>query len=248
LFSTDLAYVHDVGFGEFAERAAPEVIRILRKRGLSRGRLVEVGCGSGTLARHLVGAGYDVVCFDVSPAMIRLARAKVPGARFRVASLTEAPIPSCHAVMAIGEVLTYVSPGSAGPGLAVPVRQFFTRVHEALRPGGVFIFDFIESAERRTYPAKSRGGSDWAIVARADVDRSGRMITRRLAIVRKIGQQFRRSQELHRVRVYGRDAIARALARAGFTFRMSQSYGRYRLMSGSVAVIAEKSGTVPTRL
>jgi SAM-dependent methyltransferase len=240
LYSTDLAYIHDTGFGEFADRAAPEAIRILRTHGLRRGRLVEVGCGSGTLARHLVDAGYDLVGFDISPAMIRLARAKVPEARFRVASLSEARIPSCHAVMAIGEVLTYVSAGSAVGELARSVQQFFVRVYAALKLGGLFIFDFIESADRRTYPAKSRGGSDWAIVARAEVDRPGRVLTRRLVMVRKVGRQFRRSQEIHRVRIYGRAVIARALSCAGFTFHMSRSYGRYRLMPGSVAVIAQK--------
>ena len=64
MYSTDLAYIHDVGFGELAERAGPEAIRILGTRGLRRGLLVEVGCGSGTLARHLVDAGYDIVGFD----------------------------------------------------------------------------------------------------------------------------------------------------------------------------------------
>jgi hypothetical protein len=34
--------------------------------------------------------------------------------------------------------------------------------------------------------------------------------------------------------------MARALVHAGFTFRMSRSYGRHRLMHGGVAVIAEK--------
>jgi len=62
LYSTDLACIHDAGFNQFSERAAPEIARILRRHGIRPSvtsnkatRIVEVGCGSGTLARHLAG-------------------------------------------------------------------------------------------------------------------------------------------------------------------------------------------------
>jgi SAM-dependent methyltransferase len=249
LFSTDLAYIHDAGFSDFAEGASPEIIRILRRHGIRprRGspepvRIVEVGCGSGTLARHLVDAGHEVVCLDISPAMVQLARTKVPEATFRVGSLTDARLPSCGAVVAIGEVIAYVPARAAGIELPPPLRRFFTRVHDALKPGGLFIFDFIESAKRRTYRAKSKAGPGWVIAASAELDASGRTLTRRLITIRRIGRQYRRSRELHRVRIYTRRAVARALAAAGFTSSMSRAYGRYRLMAGDVAVIATKPG------
>lgn len=55
-----------------------------------------------------------------------------------------------------------------------------------------------------------------------------------------MGRQYRRTQESHRLRIYSRRAVAKALADAGFTASMSQSYGRYRLMAGDVAVIAKR--------
>jgi len=254
LYSTDLAYIHDAGFGDFAARAAPEVIRILRRHGIRpraerfRGttgsgrarRVVEVGCGSGTLARHLVDAGYDVVGLDISPAMIRLAREKVPEATFRVASLTKARMPRCDAVVAIGEVVTYVPASGGGTGVPPALRKFFSRVHEALEPGGLFIFDFIERGVWRTYPAKIHSGGDWVIAAHAELDAAGQILTRRMVAIRKVGRQYRRTQESHRVRIYKRRAVANALAGAGFTARMSRSYGRYRLLPGDVAVIATR--------
>jgi SAM-dependent methyltransferase len=252
LYSTDLAYIHDAGFGDFAERAAPEVIRLLRRHGIrprpkrrrgttGSGRakpVVEVGCGSGTLARHLVDAGYDVVGLDISPAMIRLAREHVPEATFRVASLTEARMPRCAAVLAIGEVVTYVSAGGSGTELPPALGRFFSRVHDALEPGGLFIFDFIECGVRRTCPAKIHSGDDWVIAVHAELDRPGQVLTRRMIAIRKVGRRYRRTQESHRVRIYNRRAVANALAGAGFTARMSRSYGRYRLLPGDVAVIA----------
>src|SRR5207247_11320351 len=66
---------------------------------------------SGVLARRLVAAGYAVVGIDHSPSMIRIARATAPGAQFRVASLEHVRLPRAKAVIAIGEIVTYVRGG-----------------------------------------------------------------------------------------------------------------------------------------
>ena len=47
-------------------------------------RIADLGCGTGTLTRLLVGEGYAVDGLDFSPEMIRRARAKVPEAEFVV--------------------------------------------------------------------------------------------------------------------------------------------------------------------
>jgi SAM-dependent methyltransferase len=231
LYLTDLAHIHDRAFGDVANGVAPELARILARHGIRRGRIVDAGCGSGILARHLVDAGHRVFGIDASPAMIRLARARAPKGTFRVASIAKTPIPRCDAVVAIGEVITYLPSRRA-------VEGFFGRVRAALAPGGLFLFDFIESGERRHYPPKSRAGDDWVLVAQADLARDGRAITRRLTMFRKIGRTDRKSRETHRVRIYSRDELASALAQAGFVAVMRRSFGKYRLMAGDVAVVA----------
>lgn len=53
-----------------------------------RARVLDVGCGTGRpTAELLVAAGCDVTGVDVSPRMIDIARAQVPGARFEIADL-----------------------------------------------------------------------------------------------------------------------------------------------------------------
>jgi SAM-dependent methyltransferase len=47
-------------------------------------RVVDLGCGTGTLTRLLVDEGYDVAGLDLSPEMIRRAREKVPESTFVV--------------------------------------------------------------------------------------------------------------------------------------------------------------------
>src|SRR5262249_37368542 len=158
MYARDLAYVHDRGFSGFSRRAAPALIGLLRARGLPRGVVVEVGCGGATLARALADAGYAMHGIDPAPAMIRIAPPRVPDGTCRVGSLTGAALPRCVAVISIGEVVSYVPEPSAAP---MRLASFFARVRRALLPGGLFVFDFLESAAGRTYDRKVRHGSDW---------------------------------------------------------------------------------------
>jgi SAM-dependent methyltransferase len=187
------------------------------------------------LAARLVAAGYDVVGIDQSPAMIRIARDTAPGARFRVARLEQARLPPASAVIAVGEIVTYVPDGLAA------LQRFFHRVRRALRPGGVLVFDFIESAERRTYRRKVFEGDDWKMVLSASTNRSGRVLTRRMTLQRRIDGRYRQSTESHRIRIYARDEMAAALTAAGFRFETRRSFGRYRLIAGDRLVVASVS-------
>lgn len=234
MYLDDLAAVHDAGFGDLARRAAPEIVRMLRARGIRGGLVVDVGCGSGLAAQHFVERGYDVFGIDVSPAMIRLARSNAPRARFRVGSIDGVTLPPCEAVTATGEVVSYVRGGLPALG------RFFRSAGAALRPGGLLAFDFMESAAKRTYATKSFAGANWVLASQAMLDATGRVLTRRMAIVRTVSGRVRRAREIHRVRIYSCREIAGALARAGFRVRMSKSYGRYRLRPGVVVAIATR--------
>jgi ubiquinone/menaquinone biosynthesis C-methylase UbiE len=51
-------------------------------------RVLDIGCGTGKpVAEVLAAAGHQVTGYDVSPTMVELARARVPGARFEVGDL-----------------------------------------------------------------------------------------------------------------------------------------------------------------
>ena len=249
IYSSDLAFIHDAGFDWFARGAGPELLRILRAHGVlpPRGgrpaaRIVEVGCGSGILARTLTHAGYRVLGLDASPAMIRLSRARAPRAAFRVDSLERARIPPCAAVISLGEVVSYVPEPRRKPQV---LPSFFRRVHTALRPGGVLLFDFLESAAGRTYPLKIRSGPGWAIFFGAEADPRRRLLTRRIITHREVAGRCRISGETHRLRLYDRGEIAAELTRLGFRVRMRRSYGKLRLLAGDVAVIAVKAESAP---
>ena len=54
-------------------------------------RVADLGCGTGTLALLLTEEGYDVTGVDLSPEMVRRARAKAPGGRVRRGRRVRAP-------------------------------------------------------------------------------------------------------------------------------------------------------------
>jgi SAM-dependent methyltransferase len=65
----DLALIHDRGHGQHADRCAPGIIELLSP--VRGGLVLELGCGSGALTRHLLAAGFQVIATDGSGAWRR---------------------------------------------------------------------------------------------------------------------------------------------------------------------------------
>src|SRR5262245_53172071 len=103
VYKRDLAYVHNTGFGTFAERSARGVLNILGEAGISGGLIIDLGCGGGLWARRLTDAGYRVAGIDISSDMIALARKRVPEGSFRTSSFLDVDFPDCVAITALGE-------------------------------------------------------------------------------------------------------------------------------------------------
>ncbi len=221
MYGEDLAWIHHTGFADFAESASSGILEILWKHGITSGLVVDVGCGSGILARELTRAKFDVLGFDVSPAMIELARVTAPSARFEVARFAEAVLPPCEAIVSIGEVLNY--------GSFDEVRMFVANAARALRTGGVLLFDVAERGSYPAYDERRVGGDDFTVIAIKESD--GARLARRVLTFREIGGEIRRSEEVHRLELYEREAML-ALLRGDFRVKVRRSYGSRRLPKG----------------
>ncbi|HJR44381.1 MAG TPA: class I SAM-dependent methyltransferase [Actinomycetota bacterium] len=88
-YGRDLAEVHHHGYGWAATGAAQILTQELERRGLGRGRIVDLGCGSGILARLMTERNYDVVGLDRAREMLRIARREAPRARFLHGSVVD---------------------------------------------------------------------------------------------------------------------------------------------------------------
>lgn len=238
-YRDDLAFIHDAGYGHFAKAAGPVLVAELRRAGLGRGLVADLGCGSGILSVAVAAAGYDVLGIDISPSMIALAERRVPGGAFRVGSLLAAELPPCVAVAAVGEVVNFLF-DTANTGRRL--WGLFRRAFAALAPGGVFLLDVAGPGRvpgrgpRRQYAE----GDGWAVLVTATEDRPRRRLERRITSFRRVGALYRRDHEVHRLRLVPPGEVAERLRAAGFRARRLGGYGAERFGPGHAGFLARK--------
>ncbi|MET8376442.1 class I SAM-dependent methyltransferase [Streptomyces microflavus] len=76
----------------YARLCAHPVEALLDAAGVGPGaRILDVGCGSGTVSAAAAARGADVYAADAEPGMVEATRRAVPGAGVRVARLPELP-------------------------------------------------------------------------------------------------------------------------------------------------------------
>lgn len=225
-YPADLARIHDEGFGDFARAAACELLRRLPAKGL----VVELGCGSGITSEILSRAGYGVLGIDISADMLAIARRRAPRAEFRQGSLWDAELPSCVAVTAIGEVLNYAADERAG---AERLSGLFTRVHQALEPGGVLMFDFATPG-RGTGAVHVRDGDNWRIESAGVESAETKTLERRMTIT----VDGARREEIHRLRLYDADFVQKCLEDPGFSSEALDRYCDFGFWPGYAAFAA----------
>ncbi|HVE69766.1 MAG TPA: class I SAM-dependent methyltransferase [Thermoanaerobaculia bacterium] len=217
MYRDDLAYIHHHGFSEFAESAAPFVVSLLHEHDVKT--VVELGCGTGVLARELTQAGFDVQGFDASPSMIAIAGETAPLACFDVARFGDVRA-ECDAIVAMGEVLNY--------GTLDDVRALLENTRATL-----FVFDVAERGAYPPYDEHRSGGDDWSVIAIKESD--GERLTRRVLTFRADG---RRDDETHHLHLYDREELSTLLRAHGFRLEIRQSYGARDLPKGHALYVA----------
>jgi SAM-dependent methyltransferase len=77
---TDFASVYDIlmdhiPYGKWADY----IDNILKQNGTTKGLVLELGCGTGTMTRRMAAKGYDMIGIDLSEEMLSLARQRSAG-------------------------------------------------------------------------------------------------------------------------------------------------------------------------
>jgi SAM-dependent methyltransferase len=234
-YGADLSFIHDSGFTQFARDAGTGLLRLLRS--VPGKDIVELGCGSGRMAKILIREGYNVRGVDVSPAMIALARKNAPRGRFSTGSLWEYRIPACGAVVSVGEVLNYSFTGRIS---SRRLERLFRRVYNSLLPSGLFLFDIlcVRSSHRVIQTKSYTASRDW-VVAVEKTD-SRRAVTRKIISFRRSGGAYRRSEEIHTAQRLDVAKLALLMRRAGFAVATRPGYHDRPLGSGHLVVIGRK--------
>ncbi|MEZ5942682.1 MAG: class I SAM-dependent methyltransferase [Planctomycetaceae bacterium] len=235
-YQEDLAYIHESGFTRLARGAAQEIKARLPSIGNGRQKIVELGCGGGTLAELLCQDGLDVIGYDLSPDMIELASARVPDGTFHVGSFVDVQFPECNAVVAIGEVFNYLFDERND---ATVFESVLERIHDCLRPGGMLLFDVAGPQRAQALSSQSFvHGDDWTVLvttARAD-----NVLTREITSFRNVDELYRRADEVHRLQLLDPDITSNLLKKSGFEVEQLSAYGAQRCPVGLYVFAATK--------
>jgi SAM-dependent methyltransferase len=236
-YRPDLALVHHLGFGFHADACAPGILALLepvRERG---GLVLELGCGSGLLTRHLVEAGHRVIATDASPAMVELARDYAPGTEGTgVLVLPDDPLPPADAVVSVGHVVSYLDDEAA-------VERALVAIAAAVRPGGLFAIDICDrewGAARRGAPNYSRVEDDWVIVTGFSVPSPDRFVRDIATFLRNEDGSWRRDDERHENVLLDTVRIPGVLREHGVDVVVGSSFGAETLPAGLRTLIGRR--------
>lgn len=200
---------------------------LLSQQDVHTRKILDVCCGTGTMAEMLQREGYELTGIDLSPAMIEAARAKAEKKklpiRYECMDAADFELGATY-----GAALSFFDSLN---NIVEPDRfqSALSRVADHLEPGGSFIFDlntayaFEEKmfTQKRMHPnAKLR--YDWV----GEWDAATRLITVHMKFWYG-GEEF---EETHVQRAYDEDEVRAMLDKAGFVeVRAYNSYTLDRL-------------------
>lgn len=235
-YRRDLARVHHLGFGFHANACAPGILRLLEAVLARNGLVVELGCGSGLLTRHLVDAGHRVLATDASPAMLALARQHVPEAEIEQLVLPDDSIPDADAIVSVGHVVSYLPDEPA-------VKRALVGAARAVRPGGTLALDICDltwGEERRDAGPAWWVGEDWALMTEFSVPSADRFVRRMAIFTRNEDGSWRRDDERHDNVLIDTTQIPPLLAEQGLVATVRDSFGSETLPVGLRVVVGSR--------
>jgi SAM-dependent methyltransferase len=222
-YRADLARIHHLGFGFHAEACAPGILALLEP--VRGGLVVELGCGSGLLTRHLVDAGHAVGAQEI-----------------RQLVLPDDPIPEADAIVSVGHALSYLPTADA-------IDRALISAAGSLRPGGVFAIDLCDLTyvEAQHVPdVKTWIEDDWALITRRSAPTPDTFIREMTMFTRNDDATWRRDDERHDNILIDTSRVPPLLAEHGVDARVGSAFGSEKLPDGLHTVIGTRRREGPS--
>jgi SAM-dependent methyltransferase len=206
-----------------APKTTGSIVRILKKNGMPKGRILEVCCGNGRICINLAKRGYRVTGVDISPLYMedakRRARKSGVGTRTKfirgdMRRLEKAVKGSYDAVLNIWTAIGYYDKKTD--------ERFFKKVCSLLKKNGLFmIFNTMSMDFLAHYymPRLYDETGDYLILHRNAFDRVHARLDDTLIIYKKEGRDLKYvDTERTILRIYGRNELIEMAERAGLCF------------------------------
>ncbi|WP_326685991.1 methyltransferase domain-containing protein [Streptomyces sp. NBC_01795] len=192
--------------------------QLIDQHGAPGRELVDLGCGTGKGTLRLAASGFTVTGIDLSPEMIRAARAK-PGAeqvRFLIGDVRKLPqVGTFDVAVTLGLPLNHLEDDTE-------LLEAFQGVARLLRPGGLFVFDLNTAgfcrgwAERPT--VVSEKSDRYTVMRGSSSPRHPEAVDVRIDhFSTSDGATWERSSAEYSLSYFSPPVVARLLAAAGFT-------------------------------
>ena len=244
----DFAHLYQKGdYPRFSERMAVLLPPILKKFGSEPRAVLDLACGEGSFAVAMAGRGYAVTGIDRSIDMLKLAREKATEADYWIEFLEQ----DMRALSLEGRFdLVTCWFDSLNYLLSIKdLKSCYAGVHEALNPGGLFIFDMntvyglgVIWQKRPCEVCQDTG--DLLEIHRKAYDFESNIATMRITGFIKTGDAWIRVEEEHQERGYTLGEIHSVLRDTGFdviaTWDNPEDMSEPKPESGRVWVVAGK--------
>ncbi len=196
------------------------VENLCRKHKFDVKKILDLACGSGGHAFHLLRKGYNVVGVDASQDMIDEARRKMdvldrrfPIFQGKMESFTQEGIDrDFDLVICLYDSLNYVLDEGG-------VQSCFREVHDHLRPGGAFIMDvtteynLLHNFAGYTF---AENFDNYSYIWENEYNIETKLCSSKVTIFERSGERYEKVIEMHEQRVYPTPVLKEWLRQAGF--------------------------------
>ena len=193
---------------------------ILKKNGIEKELVLELGCGTGNITQLLAGYGYDMIGIDNSEEMLMQAMKKKEEKEYDILYLLQDMrefelYGTVKAVVSVCDSVNYILEKEE-------LLEVFKLVNNYLDPEGLFIFDFNTEYKYKEQIGGStiaenreEGSFIWENEYDADEKINEYVLT---LFIRTEEELYKKYEEVHYQRAYTLEEMKRLIERAGMEF------------------------------
>ena len=208
-----IAWVYHRYWGPFSvKRFMPVLERLLLPHLPKEAQILDLGCGTGNLARALWEKGYRVTGVDVSAGMLREAREVAPEVKFVQQDMRFFKRSnSFHAVIALFATMNHLVSEE-------DLQRVLENVKESLVGDGWLVFDFNTASglSRRWQGGEAVVEEDMVLISQGQYDENAEIATSTITAFRPQGRLWLRSDAEIRLRGYDEEKMKELLGFMGF--------------------------------